>query len=211
MVNLKSTTNKSVHTNSIGGNIMGPWSLGRIKNLIFIFSLCLVLQGCNDNGHDGPAGATGATGATGPVGPAGATGATGATGPAGPIVFTANVNSASTSSAIWASLNSSMDPGVDGNSFAERATVIPTACTIKKLYIFTSSTSTVSGGVRIYRSVGGTGAPADMGAFVAAAAGAGASNTSLNLAVAAGDRLAFYVTPGGPGGILDASVAMTCE
>ena len=193
---------------------MGHLSLGRLKNLILIFSLCLVLQGCNDTGDTGPVGATGpagATGATGATGPAGATGATGATGPAGPTVFTANVNSTNAPAIIWASINSSMDPGVDVNSFAARATVIPTTCTIKKLYIFTSSISTVSGGVRIYRSIGGTGSPSDMGAFIASNFGAGASTTSLNLAVAAGDTLAFYITPGTIGGTLHASVAMTCE
>ena len=190
---------------------MGSWSLGRFKILMCIFSLCLVLQGCNNNGHDGAAGADGATGATGPAGAAGATGATGPAGPAGPTVYTATVNDSNTTGAIYTSLNSTMDPAVSGNSFAERATVIPTACTIKKLYIFTSSTSTVSGGVRIYKSAGGTGAPADMGAFVAATYGAGASNTALNLPVAAGDTLAFYVTPGGAGGTLNVTVAMTCQ
>lgn len=175
---------------------------------MLVFLLCLVLQGCNDDGDTGPMGPAGPAGATGATGE---TGATGATGPAGPSVITANVDATSAPAAIWASLNSSMNADVDTNSFAARATVMPNACTIKKLYIFTSSSSTVSGGVRIYKSLGGTGAPTDMGAFVAANFGAGNSITSLNLPVAAGDTLAFHVTPGTTAQPLHASVAMTCE
>ncbi len=165
-----------------------------------------------DPGAQGPRGLTGPTGPAGPTGPTGATGATGATGPAGAstgFLLTANVTDAATTTGIWAPLSGSSDPTIGENSFVGRATVMPAACTVRKLYIFTSSTSTVSGGAHIHRSVAGTGAPTDTGVFVASNYGTGAS-VSPSLAVAAGDTLAYYVTPGGPGGKLTVTIGMLC-
>jgi hypothetical protein len=119
--------------------------------------------------------------------------------------------STNAAAAIYLPLSGSMEATAGGvNTFAARATVIPFACTIKKLYIFNSSFSTGSAGVRIYRSEAGTGTPTDMGTFVAANFGAGNSVTT-NLAVAAGDRLAYYVTPGTVNQTIAASIGLLCQ
>jgi hypothetical protein len=163
----------------------------------------------------GSPGDVGATGPQGPVGPAGPAGAPGPQGPAAATVgymLTSNLlYSTNAAAAIYLPLSGSMEATAGGvNTFAARATVIPFACTIKKLYIFNSSFSTGSAGVRIYRSEAGTGTPTDMGTFVAANFGAGNSVTT-NLAVAAGDRLAYYVTPGTVNQTIAASIGLLCQ
>jgi hypothetical protein len=161
-------------------------------------------------GDPGPQGPAGTPGVPGPPGPTGATGPAGATGPSGPFLLTSNVFTTNAPAAIYLSLTGNTDPLTGVNTFAARATVMPIACTIKKVYLFNSSSSTVSAGVRIYRSESGVGVPTDIGMFTAANFGSG--NFALpDVAVAAGDTLAYYVTPGTAGQPMYASIGLLCQ
>ncbi len=168
------------------------------------------------------AGSPGDVGATGPQGPAGPTGATGATGPQGPVgpagpaattagyLLTSNLYTTNTVYPMYLPLSGTMDPSAGNNTFTARATIMPAACTIKKLYIFDGADSTVSAGVRVYRSVAGTGTPTDTGILAVSNFGHGAS-TAASVDLAAGDTLAFYVTPGAPGGTMALTIGLLCQ
>jgi hypothetical protein len=157
-----------------------------------------------------PAGGAGADGVQGPAGPAGADGAAGAPGAAGAMIMIANVATNNTATFFYIPLMGSGDPATADKTFAAQSTVMPMSCTITKMYVAGSSNSQVSIGFHIWRSAGGTGAPKDTGAFVAAGRGAESSGT-LNLAVNAGDRLAYLITPGAPNQRLEGTGGIICR
>jgi hypothetical protein len=101
------------------------------------------------------------------------------------------------------------DPTASGIDFQSQATVVPKACTVTRLYVAASVNSEVSVGFHIWRSAGGTGAPTDTGVFVAA--GAGSENRmTTDLSLAAGDTVAYQVTPGAYNKRLVGSGAILC-
>jgi len=157
-----------------------------------------------------PSGGQGFPGLPGPAGPAGATGPQGPAGAPGAYMMIANIATTNVPTAVYIPLMSSGDPSTRVNTFQAQATVIPRACTVKRVYAAASSTASVSIGFHLWRSAGGIGVPTDTGVFVAAGQGSEAS-VSANLPLAAGDTVAYLVTPGWSNGKLVGTGALICQ
>jgi hypothetical protein len=156
------------------------------------------------------AGPAGPAGAPGPQGPAGAEGPAGVSGTTG-FWLTSTFSAAETTTPLYLPLTGSGDPTTLDNTFRGQASVVPGACSIKRVAVFNKSTSgTNIASVTISRSVGGAGAPTDLGVSLSAAAGS-ISSATTNIPIAAGDTLAYVVTLTTGGPALFASISMLCE